>query len=107
MRDRPLEWLDAGLREDAREAASGPLGDERVLVDGDLQHFNILWCEGRLTGVVDWPNWGTGNRGSDVGHCRLNLAVLFGAKTAGDYLGMYERAAGGRIDRRADLRALL
>jgi hypothetical protein len=54
-----------------------------------------------------WPNAATGNRGSDVGHCRLNLAVLFGAQTAGDYLARYERAAGTRVDRRADLRALL
>ena len=108
VRDRPLHWLaDSGLRDAAREAASGPLADEKVLVHGDYQHFNVLWCDGRLTGVVDWPNAATGNRGSDVGHCRLNLAVLFDSKTAGDYLVMYEAAAGVRVDRRADLRALL
>lgn len=106
--DAPLDWLaDRGLRDAAREAASGPLVEEEVLVHGDYQHFNVLWCDGRLSGVVDWPNAATGNRGSDVGHCRLNLAVLFGARTAGDYLLMYERAAGVRVDRRADLRALL
>jgi hypothetical protein len=33
--------------------------------------------------------------------------VLFDTETAGDYLMMYERAAGVRVDRRADLRALL
>jgi aminoglycoside phosphotransferase (APT) family kinase protein len=104
----PLDWLaDRGLRDAAREAASGPLAEEEVLVHGDYQHFNVLWCDGRLSGVVDWPHAGTGNRGSDVGHCRLNLAVLFDARTAGDYLVMYERAAGVRVDRRADLRALL
>jgi aminoglycoside phosphotransferase (APT) family kinase protein len=74
---------------------------------GDYQHFNVLWSAGRLTGVVDWPNAASGNRGSDVGHCRLNLAVLFDAQTADKYLMTYERAAGARTDRRADLRALL
>lgn len=108
VRDRPLDWLtDRGLRDAAREAASGPLGGETVFAHGDYQHFNVLWHEGRLTGVVDWPEGATGNRGSDVGHCRLNLAVLFDAETAGDYLAMYERAAGVIVDRRADLRALL
>ncbi len=103
-----LDWLvDRGLRDAAREAASGPLVEEKVLVHGDYQHFNVLWCDGRLSGVVDWPNAATGNRGSDVGHCRLNLAVLFDTRTAGDYLVMYERAAGVPVDRRADLRALL
>jgi aminoglycoside phosphotransferase (APT) family kinase protein len=105
---KPLNWLsDRGLRDAAREAASGPLVKERVLVHGDYQHFNVLWCDDRLSGVVDWPNAATGNRGSDVGHCRLNLAVLFDTKAAADYLVMYERAAGVRVDRRADLRELL
>jgi len=106
--EAPLEWLaDRGLRDAAREAAAGPLLAEKVLVHGDYQHFNVLWQEGRLSGVVDWPNAATGNRGSDVGHCRLNLAVLFDSKTADDYLVMYERAAGVRADHRGDLRALL
>lgn len=103
-----LDWLpDRGLREATCAAASEPLVDEKVFVHGDYQHFNVLWCDGRLSGVVDWPNAATGNRGSDVGHCRLNLAVLFDAKSAADYLVMYEDAAGVRVDRRADLRALL
>ena len=103
-----LDWLeDGGLRVAAREAASGPLVAEQVFVHGDYQHFNVLWRNGRLSGVVDWPNAGTGSRGGDVGHCRLNLAVLFGPDPAAEYLAAYEREAGVAVDRRADLRALL
>lgn len=105
---RLLEWLrDTGLRAAAREAASGPLSAEQVFVHGDYQHFNVLWRDGCLCGVVDWPHAGTGSRGSDVGHCRLNLAVLFGPAVAGEYLAAYEHTAGVSVDRRADLRALL
>ncbi len=108
LRPRPLDWLaDGGLRDAARDAASGPLVEEKVLTHGDYQHFNVLWCDGRLSGVVDWPHAGTGNRGSDVGHCRLNLAVLFGPGAAADYLATYESTAGVAVDRRADLRSLL
>jgi aminoglycoside phosphotransferase (APT) family kinase protein len=105
---RPLDWLaDRGLRNAAREAAAGPLVEERVLTHGDYQHFNALWHQGQLSGIVDWPTAAMGNRGSDVGHCRLNLAVLFGPQPAADYLSSYEKAAGVRVDRRADLQALL
>lgn len=73
---RPLDWLaDAGLRDAALEAAAGPLAEQKVLVHGDYQHFNVPWSEGQLTGVVDWPNAGTGNRGSD-GHCRQRGGVV-------------------------------
>lgn len=107
-RHRSLAWLaDAGLRDAAQAAAEGPLAGREVLVHGDYQHFNVLWSDGELTGVVDWPNAGIGHRGSDVGHCRLNLAVLFDSRTADDYLIAYEQAAGAPVDQRADLRALL
>jgi aminoglycoside phosphotransferase (APT) family kinase protein len=105
---KSLEWIaDQGLRADALEAASEQPEPEQVLVHGDYQHFNVLWAAGRLTGIVDWPNAGTGSRGADVGHCRLNLAVLFSPEVAAGYLTAYEQQAGTRIDRRADLRALL
>lgn len=49
----PLDWLtDRGLRAAAREAASGPLVEEKVFVHGDYQHFNVLW-----SGVVSAGSW--------------------------------------------------
>jgi len=70
------------LRDAAREAASGPHVEEKVLVHGDYQHFNVLWHDHRLSGVADWPNAANANRGSDVGHCRLNIALLFDTRTS-------------------------
>jgi aminoglycoside phosphotransferase (APT) family kinase protein len=106
-------WRAAGVaggQWPAWRRASGCLrtaAAEQVFVHGDYQHFNVLWCNGRLSGVVDWPNAGTGSRGGDVGHCRLNLAVLFGPGAAAEYLAAYESVAAVFVDRRADLRALL
>jgi len=70
-------WADRGLRDAAREAASGPLVDEKVLIHGDYQHFNVLWCAG--DSAASWTGErGNGHRGSDVATAVLNLAVLFG-----------------------------
>ena len=63
---------------------------------GIISTSTCCGAPGRLTGVVDWPHAAVGSRGSDVGHCRLNLAVLFDAETADDYLARYERAADAR-----------
>ncbi len=100
-------WIaDAGLRRDAVAAADATPADD-VFAHGDYQHFNVLWTAGRLTGIVDWPMAGTGSRGVDVGHCRLNLAVLFSADVADRYLRHYQHEAGLTVDPRADLRSLL
>jgi aminoglycoside phosphotransferase (APT) family kinase protein len=67
----------------------------------------MLWSRGRLTGIVDWtfPRLGPPDR--DVGHCRLNLAVLFSAQLAEQFRALYETAAGRSVDRYWDLVALL
>jgi aminoglycoside phosphotransferase (APT) family kinase protein len=107
--EAPLRWItDEGLREDARRAAASAQLDRQVaFVHGDYQHFNVLWQDGTLTGVVDWPNAAMGSRAVDVGHCLLNLAVLFSASRAVDYVAAYERAGGVTVDRQAALRSVL
>lgn len=108
--DIDYDWIDdPGLRREALEAAaSEERTEQQVLRHGDYQHFNLLWSnDGDLTGVVDWTEGGIGPRGNDVGHCRLNLAVLFSADAADLYLDAYEATAELRVDRNADLRGLL
>jgi aminoglycoside phosphotransferase (APT) family kinase protein len=88
------------------------LADERApsrtcFLHRDYQHFNMLWSEERLTGVVDWSEACVGPPDIDVGHCRLNLAVLFSADVADRFQEMYEAESGQRVDTWWDVHALL
>ncbi len=98
---RPQVWraMIATLR---HRATRSP----RCFIHRDFQHFNILWRRGRLTGTVDWVMASTGPPDIDVGHCRLNLAVLFGAGWAERFRLAYEAEAGRAVDPWWDLHAL-
>ena len=85
--------------------ASEPTYQPRF-IHRDFQHFNLLWSRGRLTGVVDWGDAASGPPDIDTGHCRLNLAVLFGADWAERFRIAYEARAGRRVDPWWDLYAL-
>ena len=98
---RPAVW-DAAIKA-ACEAAGGP----RCFIHRDYHHFNILWRRSMLTAVVDWVHASTGPPDIDVGHCRLNLAVLFSAELAEQFRRAYEREAGRTVDPRWDITSLL
>lgn len=72
----------------------------------DFQHFNLLWQRGRLTGVVDWVVSCAGPADFDLGHCRLNLAVLFSADHAERLRLAYEAESGRTVDPWWDLYAI-
>jgi aminoglycoside phosphotransferase (APT) family kinase protein len=72
--------------------------EDARFIHGDFQHFNFLWTHGRLTGVVDWGAASTGPPSAGVGHCRLNLAVLFGADWAERFRLAYQAEAGRSVD---------
>lgn len=74
-------------------AAGGP-PVEYCLIHRDYHPGNILWEEGRVSSVVDWVNTCRGPAGVDVGHCRVNLAQLYGTRVANEFLDAYERHAG-------------
>ena len=76
-----------------------------VFLHRDFQHFNLLWTRQRLTGVVDWTFASTGPREIDVGHCRLNLAVLHGADWAEELRYAYEAELGFSLNPWWDLHA--
>ena len=98
---RPAVWEAAFaiLRQQAPEPAT-------CFIHRDFQPFNLLWRRGRLTGVVDWVRCCTGPADFDIGHCRLNLAVLFGADRAERFRLAYEAEAGRVVDPWWDLYTL-
>lgn len=79
----------------AIEIVQGPAPDYRPrFIHRDYHPNNILWQNGSLSGVVDWVTACRGPAGIDVGHCRLNLACVYGAGTAGRFLQLYEALTG-------------
>jgi len=90
---RPAIWEDAFavLRQPPPEPAIR-------FIHRDFQHFNLLWRRGRLTGVVDWATSCEGPADFDLGHCRLNLAVLFGPDWSERFRLAYEAEAGRAAD---------
>jgi aminoglycoside phosphotransferase (APT) family kinase protein len=65
-----------------------------VLTHSDYWSGNVIWRDGRLTGVVDWSGGARGPRGFDLGWCRLDLYLLFGERIADVFLAAYEDATG-------------
>lgn len=100
---RPPAWSAHPERwQEALDVVAGghPDGDRflRTFGHGDFQHFNLLWARGRLSGIVDWGADTLRAPDRDVGHCRLNVAILLGTDAAEDLRRRYEVAAGREVD---------
>lgn len=88
--------------DDWRAAASFVAGHRpaapRRFIHRDYHPANVLWKDGSVSGVVDWVNGCVGPAGIDVGHCRVNLALLHDVETADDFLSRYRREAGADFE---------
>jgi aminoglycoside phosphotransferase (APT) family kinase protein len=89
---RPDVW------ERAFEVHHGPMPPgERRFLHRDYHPGNVLWADGEVTGIVDWPVASAGPPASDVGYCRRDLAGELGLDAADRFLEHY-RAVSGRDD---------
>ncbi|HEY1952609.1 MAG TPA: aminoglycoside phosphotransferase family protein [Gemmatimonadaceae bacterium] len=78
----------------AIEAVQGPEPDYReCFVHRDYHPSNVLWENGRVSGVVDWVNGCRGPAAIDVAWCRHNLANLHGVGVADEFLAAYTTLA--------------
>jgi aminoglycoside phosphotransferase (APT) family kinase protein len=94
----------------SQEALAGPLGTSvrsawtqitgsaEVLTHHDYWSGNVVWRDGKLTGVVDWSGAARGPRGFDLGWCRLDLVLLFDERIADLFLAAYGDGSGCTID---------
>ncbi len=93
----------------SQDVLNGPLAAEvrsrwtqvtaapQVLTHYDYWSGNVVWRDGRLTGIVDWSGGARGPRGFDLGWCRLDLVLLFGEQLADVFLSAYEVTIGQTI----------
>lgn len=88
--------LDVALAVAEDLLASGD--NDVVFAHGDFHPGNVLFCSGRLTGVVDWEDAGPRSRASDVAYCRGVLAIYPGGDTPDRFLRSYEAQTGAAVD---------
>jgi aminoglycoside phosphotransferase (APT) family kinase protein len=71
------------------------------LLHGDFHLGNMLFEGERITGIVDFTLVRSGPPASEVGYCRVDLALLFGLEASDAFLEAYEAARGERVGERA------
>jgi len=95
-RGSPAE-LHGPLEPEVRSRWPQIIGSPEVLTHCDYWSGNVVWRDGRLTGIVDWSGGARGPRGYDVGWCRLDLVLLFDERIADVFLAAYEAATGQTV----------
>jgi aminoglycoside phosphotransferase (APT) family kinase protein len=91
------EILGGQLAAEVRSRWPQVVGSPEVLTHCDYWSGNVVWRDGRLTGIVDWSDGSRGPRGFDLGWCRLDLVLLFDEQIADDFLAAYEVATGQAV----------
>lgn len=69
---------------------------DRVVGHGDFHPGNLLFDQGRLSGVVDWSSAWIGPRDSDLSYCRTEVALVGGVDAADRLRQAYERELGAK-----------
>lgn len=82
-------------REAIAARQSGPPGARPCFVHRDYHPLNLLWGEGRISGIVDWVNACRGPAGVDLAHCRGNLVQMHGIEAGDLLLEAYRRVVPG------------
>jgi aminoglycoside phosphotransferase (APT) family kinase protein len=88
---------DAWARAIAIVQGPAPAARE-CFVHRDYHPTNVLFSQGRVSGVLDFTSSSRGAAALDLGHCRLNLAQLHGPEVAERFLALHESLAPASIE---------
>lgn len=67
---------------------------EPTFLHRDFGPHNVLWSDGRVTGLVDWVETSVGPAWLDVAHGSTNLALRHGSEAADRFAGAYVERTG-------------
>ena len=86
-----------------------PARNPKALLHGDLWPGNVLWRDGRLSGVVDWEDAGIGDPLADLAIARVDMSRAFGREAMEAFTARYAGRTGFDLSALPfwDLRAVL
>lgn len=86
---------DPALWDDAFQLLrSEPPHYQPCFIHRDFQPRNVLWSEGRVSGVVDWVETSIGPAWLDVAHCCTAIAISHGTEPADAFAAAYVARTG-------------
>lgn len=86
----PAWASDTALWEEAFALLRTDVPDyEPCFIHRDFQPRNVLWLDGRVSGVVDWVETSVGPAWLDVAHCCTNIALRHGTEAADRFSAAY------------------
>lgn len=84
-----------------------PQQDSLCLIHRDYHPGNVLFQNGKISGIVDWINICRGSSQVDVAVCRIDVMCLHGVEAANQLMAYYEDTTGTLHQAEWDIHALL
>ncbi|MTW84480.1 phosphotransferase [Virgibacillus dakarensis] len=96
LRQKIYQILAGYLEDDAADQiVKGPQPSAKTcFIHRDYHPTNVLYHKGKVSGIVDRVNACRGPAGIGVGHCRVNLALLYDVITTDRFLVEYQQDQG-------------
>ena len=86
-----------GARELLEASSPPPVRNPEALLHGDFWAGNVLWRDGRLSGVVDWEDAAVGDPLADLAIARVDMSWGFGREAMEAFTARYAGCTGSDL----------